>query len=140
MGASNETLDNSEKVVVGFLNGGRIKGFVRGFSVMDESFDLILAEDRRHGKEVRIELKDLKAVFFVREFGLSPENYDVLRPYAPIASRRVEVTFNDGEKIVGCAEGYDPKQIGFFMFPAYPRDNNLRIFVVTRSTREVKLF
>lgn len=82
-------------------------------------------------------MKDLKAIFFVREFAGSPEQYEFQRHYTPIASRRVEVTFEDGERIVGRAEGYDLQQIGFFMFPAYAGDNNIRIFVVTRSTRQV---
>jgi hypothetical protein len=139
MGTPPKTLDNQDKVVVAFLNGGRTKGYVHDFSALEESFNLLPYEDDIQGEEVKIELTDLKAVFFVREFALSPKHYEALAPAASVASRRIEVTFKDGEKIVGRTEGYHPQLIGFFIFPAYPRDNNIRIFVITKNTRRVRL-
>ena len=139
MGTPAKTLDDLSKVVVGFLNGGRIKGYVYHFSSLEESFNLLPQEDPLQGQEITVEMKDLKAVFFVWEFAGHPEPHDSKRAAAPMGSRKIEVTFIDGEKIVGRAEGYNSQRIGFFMFPADPRSNNIRIFVVTKNTRQVRL-
>jgi hypothetical protein len=133
------TLDQLSKVVVGFLNRDRVKGYVYEFSALEESFDLLPHENPLQGKGIKVEMKDLKAVFFVWEFPGNPELREVPRPSPPLLSRRIEVTFTDGERIVGRAEGYNSQRVGFFMLPAYPSDNNIRIFVVTRNTRQVKL-
>jgi len=39
--------------------------------------------------------------------------------------KQVEVTFADGEIMVGSTLGYDPNRPGFFVFPADPNCNNL---------------
>src|SRR3989442_7495893 len=50
--------------------------------------------------------------------------------------RRLEVTFQDDEKLVGTSEAYNPQKLGFFLFPADGKSNNSRIFIVDRkSTR-----
>jgi hypothetical protein len=139
MGTPAKTLDQLSKVVVGFLNGGRIKGYVYDFSALKESFNLLPQEDPLHGQEITVEMKDLKAVFFVWDFAGNPEYHESLRADAPLHGRRIEVTFIDGEKIVGRPEGYNVQRLGFFVFPVDPRSNNIRIFVVTRNTRQVRL-
>ena len=50
----------------------------------------------------------------------------------------MEVTLADGECLVGTTEGYNPKRLGFFLIPPHPQGNNLRVFVVNASVREVK--
>jgi hypothetical protein len=139
MGTPLKSLDRLSKVVVGFLNGGRIKGYVCDFSSLEESFNLLPQENPLKGEGVKIELKYLKAIFFVWEFAGDPEYHDSLPADAPMDARTIEVTFTDGEKIVGRPEGYNSERIGFFMFPANPKGNNIRIFVVTRNTHQVRL-
>ena len=139
MGTPARTLDHLNKVVVGFLNGDRIKGYIYEFSSLEESFNLLPQEDPLQGQGIKVAMKDLKAVFFVWEFTGNPEYHDSLRADAPMHGRRIEVTFIDGEKIVGRPEGYNSQRIGFFMYPANPKGNNIRIFVVTRNTRQVRL-
>jgi hypothetical protein len=139
MGTPTKTLDHLNKIVVGFLNGGRIKGYVYDFSSLDESFNLLPQEDPLQGQGTKVAMKDLKAVFFVWEFTGNPEYPDSLLADAPMQGRGIEVTFTDGEKIVGKPEGYNSQRIGFFMYPANPKGNNIRIFVVTRNTRQVRL-
>jgi hypothetical protein len=46
--------------------------------------------------------------------------------------RRVEVTFADGEAILGTTLNYRPDGQGFFVSPADPGTNNTRIFVVSK--------
>jgi len=90
-------------------------------------------------QEIKVALKDLKAVFFVWEFAGNPEDHDSLHTGAPMGGRTIEVTFTDGEKIVGRTEGHSLQPIGFFLYPANPKGNNIRIFVVTKNTRQVRL-
>jgi hypothetical protein len=50
----------------------------------------------------------------------------------------VEVTFKDGEVLVGATLGYDPKRQGFFIFPADPKGNNVRVYVVSSFVEKVR--
>ena len=134
-----KTLDHLSKVVVGFLNGGRTRGYVHDFSALDESFNLLPQEDPLQGQGTNVALKDLKAIFFVWEFMGNPEQHDSRRAGGPMQAGGIEVTFRDGEKIVGRPDGYNAQRIGFFMYPANPKGNNIRIFVVTKNTRQVRL-
>ena len=60
------------------------------------------------------------------EFGAAPQG------------RKVAVTFHDGEILLGSTLGYRGEGNGFFVHPADPRSNNLRVFVAPGATREVK--
>jgi hypothetical protein len=139
MGTPAKTLDHLNKVVVGFLHGGRLKGYVDDFSPLEGSFSLHPQEDPIHGKGIKVEMKDLKAVYFVWDFTGNPEYQDSPPAVVPKDGRTIEVTFTDGEKIVGRTEGHSSQRIGFFMYPADPKGNNIRIFVVTRNTRQIRL-
>ena len=44
--------------------------------------------------------------------------------------RKIEVTFADGEQMVGSTLGYRPDGTGFFVSPADGDGNNLRVFVL----------
>jgi len=139
MGTPPKTTDHGNKVVIGFLNGERIKGFAYDFSPMKDTFNLLPQEDRLQGKATKVEMKDLKAVFFVWDFSGDAQYRESPHSDAPMHGRKIEVTFRDGEKLVGRTEGYNPQKLGFFMFPVDPKSNNTRIFVVTRNTLQVKL-
>jgi hypothetical protein len=132
-------LDHLNKVVVAFLNGARLKGCAYDFSALKESFNLLPQEDPLQGQGIKVEMKDVKAVFFVRDFSGNPEYYESPFADAPMHGRKIEVTFMDGEKVVGRTEGYNPQRPGFFVFPGDPKSNNIRIFVVSRNTRQIRL-
>jgi hypothetical protein len=139
MGTPAKTSNRLNKVVVGLLNGVRLKGYTYDFSTLKESFNLHPREDPLQGEAIKVEMKDVKAVFFVAEFNGIPEYHERLLKDLPTHGREIEVTFRDGEKIVGRTEGYSAQKLGFFMLPADPKSNNIRIFVVTRNTRQVRL-
>jgi hypothetical protein len=139
VGTPPKTSDRFNKVVVGLLNGARLKGYTYNFSPLKESFNLHPREDPLQGQPIKVEMKDLKAVFFVGDFSGNPEYHESLVADTSAHGREIEVTFRDGEKIVGRTEGYNPQKLGFFVFPADPKSNNIRIFVVTRNARQVKL-
>lgn len=54
------------------------------------------------------------------------------------AGRIIEVTFFDGETLVGTSLTYDASRPGFFLFPADPQSNNVRVFVVRAATTSVR--
>ena len=48
------------------------------------------------------------------------------------------MTFADGETIWGVVTDDDPKDPGFFFVPSDERDNNVKIFVVRKSLKELR--
>jgi hypothetical protein len=138
MGTPAQTPDRLNKVVVGFLNGSRVKGYAYDFSPLKDSFNLLPQENPLQGQGIKVAMKDLKALFFVRDFIGKPEYRESQLSDVPLHGRKIEVTFPDGEKIVGKTEGYNPQRLGFFVFPADPKSNNIRIFVVTKNARQVR--
>jgi len=39
---------------------------------------------------------------------------------------------------IDTTEAYDPQELGFFLFPADQKSNNLRIFIVNRNVVQIK--
>ena len=107
------------------------------FSALKDFFDLVPEENLRQQRGTRVELKDVKAIFFVKDFSGNPEHRSPAKD-VPGPGRNLEVTFVDGEKIVGSTQGYDPKRLGFFLIPLDPDSNNSRIFIVSKNAREIK--
>ena len=128
------------KVVVKYLNGKVIKGFMQNFSPNKDSFHLVPAE-KASGGSTQVFVKHLKAIFVVREFSGNPQ-YDERKKYVEgerPSGLKLEVTFTDGEVIVGSTVlGYDPKRQGNFIIPADPNSNNIRIFVVSSAVKSVR--
>ena len=62
------TLDRLNKVVVAYLDGRRLKGYVYNFSALRDSFHLLPQENPLQERGAEVALKDLKAVFFVKDF------------------------------------------------------------------------
>jgi hypothetical protein len=89
-------------------------------------------------KGAEITLKDLKAVFFVRDFRGDRKYKESKKLEEGKPGRKIEVTFSDGEKVVGTTQAYNPNAKGFFVFPADAKSNSLRIFVVNWNVRDVK--
>jgi hypothetical protein len=52
--------------------------------------------------------------------------------------RRAVLTFLDGETIWGTVTKDDPSSPGFYFVPADDRDNNIRIFIVRTSLKELR--
>ncbi len=129
----------ANRVVAAFLDGRRLRGYVYNFSPLKDHFRLFPSDDPVNTQGTEVELKDLKAIFFVREFlgDSNPEKTDPTQPPQP--GRSITVTFKDGELIRATTQGYDPKRLGFFIFPETRNRNNLRIFVVNRNIQHVKL-
>jgi hypothetical protein len=126
------------KVVVAYLDGRRSRGCVYDFSPLKDTFRLSSEGDIRHQKSVEVVLKDLKAVFFVKDFRGDSKYKESQKIGERKPGRKIEVVFSDGEKIAGTTQAYDPEKSGFFVFPADAKSNSLRVFVVNWNVRSVK--
>ncbi|MEW6377285.1 MAG: hypothetical protein AB1502_16025 [Thermodesulfobacteriota bacterium] len=127
------------KVVVRYSNGRRIKGFSQDFFPNKDRFHVYPAS-KPSGEAVEVLIKDLKAVFFVQDFTgnyLYNERKEYLQGEKP-SGRKIEVTFRDGEVLVGTTLGYDPNRPGFFIFPADPKSNNIRVYAVSSAVKKVR--
>jgi hypothetical protein len=127
-----------ESKIVAHLRDGLIhKGITRDFDPDHDHFHLLPAEGG--GVPVRLRVKDLKALFYVKDFAGNAE-FQARNEWHRISreGRRTLVTFHDGEVIWGTSVDYEPSAIGFFLIPVDPDDNNLRIFVVNESVQHVE--
>ena len=79
----------------------------------------------------------LKAVFFVKDHTGNKDYNEVKKFDKLVPGRKLQVTFKDGEVLVGSTAGYDGKRQGFFLTPADPKSNNDRIYIVERAVRSV---
>jgi len=128
------------KVVVRYADGKVIKGYTQDFFPNKDRFHL-QPHERSTGQDTRqVLLKDLKAIFFVKDFGGNPA-YDERRQFGDgdkPQGRKMEILFKDGEKLVGSTLGYEPSRPGFFIQPVDGQSNNMRVFVVQAFVDKVR--
>src|SRR5437899_9635827 len=128
--------DIRNKAVVAFLDGRRLKGYIYNFSSQKDRFRLFFEKDTLQREGTDVQIKDLKAIFFAKDFVGNSEYQESQMVPLGNQGRKAEVTFRDGEKIVGTTDAYNPQKIGFFIVPADIRSNNQRVFVVTIKARQ----
>lgn len=123
------------RIVARFADGRLLKGTTQDFAPTKEAFHVIGSEGG--ARPVRVAVAELKAIFFVKSFVGNP-GYDELKEFGgPVAGRKVQVAFKDGELLVGSTQGYQPNRPGFFLIPADPQSNNDRIYVVAAAVQTV---
>jgi hypothetical protein len=132
------TTSNWQKLVVRYKDGRLVKGFSHDFNPTRSQFAIWPSINAPEHEGILVPVSVLKAVFFVRDFR-GDSSYVEDRSFDAAAhGRRVEVTFADNEVVVGTTLSYRPDGQGFFLNPADPRANNIRIFVVTSAVRHVR--
>ncbi|HKY33471.1 MAG TPA: hypothetical protein VJV23_13135 [Candidatus Polarisedimenticolia bacterium] len=124
------------RVVARFQDGRLLKGTTRDFSHNKAEFH-ILADGDLRAHPVKVRLVDLKAVFFVKSLEGDKNHNEAPLPDARGQGRRIQVTFKDGEVLDGFTIGYQAGRPGFFLVPADPQGNNLRVYVVSTSVARV---
>jgi len=118
------------KVVARYVDGKVLKGYA-DFDPNQPSFCLVPIENP-DGEGIEVQVRDLKALFFVRSFAGDPaysESKDLYQ-IRPPGTRKVTVEFVDGEELVGYAKQYGSQRPGFYFTPLDPRSNNLKVFAV----------
>ncbi len=127
------------KIVVRYQDGRLLKGSTVDFFPNKETFHVVLADAQAGAKPVEVFVRDLKAVFFVKDFvGNSAynDNKEFIQS-KPVVGRKIKVTFKDNEVLTGTTQGYQPGRPGFYVVPADPNSNIERFYVVTAATRDV---
>ena len=117
------------KVVAHFLDGRLVKG--QSFDVSSAKSDCTIhATD---GTSVRVTLSELKGLFIVTDFAGKPDYKEVksATPGDPRGrgARWLELTFLDGEVIVGASTNYSDQSPFFAVVPTDTKSNNTRILV-----------
>ena len=127
------------KVVARFTDGHMVKGMTADFFPTKDFFHVSVATAPAGVNPVEIHTKDLKALFFVKDFAGNQKHVDrkEFDPSHPPVGRRIKVVFRDGEVMVGTTTGYQRGRPGFFIVPADAGSNIERCYVVTAATREV---
>jgi hypothetical protein len=128
------------KIVARYANGRMVKGYTKNFFPKKDIFHISPVEAKDTGQMVEIRIPELKGVFIVRDFAGDPKYQEQKTfPYAvPIHGLKVEVTFKDGEVIVGSTVCFSSNGLGFFLFPCDPKCNTLRVFVVRGAVQWVR--
>lgn len=126
--------------VVAHLNDHKIiKGTTQDFFPNRLSFHVLPMSG---GAAVEVHCKNMKALFFVKDFVGNAARRDiagfVAGPAETGQGKKIAVLFKDGELLCGYSLSYMPGRGGFFVFPSDKNSNNLRVYVVASSATEVK--
>ena len=132
----------SNKLVVKYKDGHMAKGWTTDFGQDKDIFHLHPI-DKRRKDSLEIEISELKAIFFVKDYK-GNKNYQKVITFEgqeePIPSeRKIIIIFKDGENFYGTSHSFNPERKGFFVYPIDPGDNNKKVFVVNPSVDSVKL-
>jgi hypothetical protein len=125
-----------KKVVARYWDGLLLRGYTNDFH--PSKAHLHLSSHPTSGPAAMVPLSQLKALFFVREFEGNPGHVEEKQFVTRPPGRKIEVTFRDGEVLVGSTLNYRPDGQGFFVQPADPRSNNLRVFVTHAVIRHIR--
>jgi len=128
------------KIVARFQSGRILKGYTQNFFPNKPLFHLTPQEGSEMKGPVEVPVDQLKAIFFVRDFvgnrAFKEKNQPA--PGEKPLGRLFEVTFKDGEKMVGTTSGYDPKRPGFFLFPVDKETNNSKAYIVASAVQSAR--
>ncbi|MCZ6695403.1 MAG: hypothetical protein O7A63_02575 [Acidobacteria bacterium] len=126
-----------EKVVAHFRNGKTQRGYTHDFKPDVDNFHLLPSEGG--GIPTPIRLDELKALFYVKDYGSMRRQVDRAKRFGAGGNQgqRTIVEFRDGEKIWGFTEEYSANSLGFYFVPADAQENNMRIFIVNSSVKQI---
>jgi len=128
------------RVVARFADGRLAKGTTSDFSPEKEFFHMSVTAHPSGVMSLAIQMRDLKALYFVKDFAGDPERVDrnEFDLSHPTIMRPVSVTFVDGEVLVGTTASYQSGRPGFFLLPADASSNIERCYVPVAATREIR--
>jgi hypothetical protein len=132
-------MSERNRVVAHLLDGKLIKGTTQDFFPNRPMFHVTLLEG---GLPIEVRTRQLKAMFFVRQFAGDTMRRDVRgfiqAPGETAQGKKLAVRFKDGELLCGYSLAFSPDREGFFMFPSDAGANNLRVYVLSAAAAEIK--
>lgn len=131
--------DGWHRVIARFADGTLLRGYCNDFQPSRPQVCIWPELSAPPHERLFVPVGQLKALFFVRDFAGDPDRVDDESfDHAP-KGRRIQITFRDGEVLVGSTFSYKPDGDGFFVAPANSRSNNLRVYVVAGAVRHTRL-
>jgi hypothetical protein len=129
------------KIIVRYYDGRILKGYTQNFFPNKPTFHFQPVDSGNPNENLEVKIKDLKGVFFVRDFSGNPQYKEkkIFPEGVQVSGKKVEVTFKDGEIMVGSTLGYDSNRPGFFFFPSDPEWNMIRAYIVSQSVQKVRV-
>jgi len=127
------------RVVVRYADGRLVKGYTYDFETGRRRFHVFATLDASPDP-TPVLVGELKAVFLVRDLA-GNARYNERKRFsdtAPPPGRRVEITFKDGEILVGSTRCDIAAGSGVFLIPADPASNNLRVYAVATAIRRIR--
>jgi hypothetical protein len=128
----------AHKVVAHFQRGLLIKGETESIRP-DQPICHIVTRDRRI---VPVPLAELKALFVVKDWDGNSAYVErhTIEPadVRATGAKRLEIMFTDGECLFVLAPAYDEARPFFFVLPADPNSNNVRILVNRAAIASVR--
>ena len=128
------------KIVMRYVDGRVLKGYTQNFAPDKPTFYLYKGNPETSKKRIQVSVKDLKAIFFVRDFLGNPKSKEPKKipDRLKVFGRKVEVTFKDQEVLVGSLLDYETQERGFFLFPTNSHSNNVMIFAVSEAVLNIR--
>jgi hypothetical protein len=127
-----------QRIVARYADGKTVKGYTQDFHPSRQRFSVWPSIKSPAAERVSVPIAKLKAVFFVRDFKGNAAHKERKSFSKAKSGRRIEVTFLDGEVILGTTLNYRPDAQGFFVVPGDPTANNTRVFVVSSAVKRVR--
>ena len=128
-------------VVVRYLNGKCVKGSTQDFYPERTSFHIQVRGEA--ATTIQVKMSELKAVFFVRDLQGNPSHIKSRKFGAAepglASSKKIAVLFKDEELLVGYTVSYVAGKMGFFLTPADPNGNNIRVYVLSHAAKMVRV-
>lgn len=126
------------KIVVHMKDGTVHKGVTQDFHPGTVNFHVLPAEGG--GVPRRVPVASMKALFYVKDY-VGNRDFVARRQFdeAHRSGKKAILTFTDGETMWGMLGEDRESDPGFFFFPLDEGDNNIRIYVVRSSLKEMRL-
>jgi hypothetical protein len=125
-------------VVARYLDGRIVKGTSLNVDPDKPTFHVRTEQ----GPAVEVKLRDLKALFFVKDLVGNSMRNESADPTPGdsrlLGARRVCVEFRDGETLTGTTPRFPPIKQFFYVIPIDPKSNNLRVLVNRHATAHVR--
>ncbi len=126
------------RVVLRYVDGPLLRGYSNDFHADRAHLHVSPSIGGPASDRLLVPVARLKAVFFVKDFEGDPQRVDDHTFDYATGGRRAQVTFRDGETMLGSTLNYRPNGLGFFLLPASASGNNIRVYVVNAAIRHMR--